>query len=117
MASPTVHRICHDYCKGPEALSSNFRATELQIRAILICTAWQDEKETHLGVTNDVPVVIEHVEADDRTLHLRAAEVRVTVNLHDWGSVGVPQGGQGRVGVLSQGKGVLPDLLHSTSGQ
>ena len=40
VASPTVHRICHDYCKGPEALSSNFRATELQIRAILICTAW-----------------------------------------------------------------------------
>ena len=80
-------------------------------------TGSQDEKKTHLGVTNDVPVVIEHVEADDRTLHLRAAELRVTVNLHDRGSVGVPQGSQGSVGVMSQGKRVLPDALHPTSEQ
>ena len=75
------------------------------------------KRKTHLGVTNDVPVVIEHVEADDGTLHLRAAELRVTVNLHDRGSVGVPQGRQGSVGVLSQGKRVLPDALHPTSEQ
>ena len=75
------------------------------------------KRKTHLGVTNDGPVVIEHVEADDGTLHLRAAELRVTVNLHDRGSVGVPQGRQGSVGVLSQGKRVLPDALHPTSEQ
>ena len=75
------------------------------------------KRKTHLGVTNDVPVVIEHIEADDGTLHLRAAEVRVTINLHHRGSVGVPQGKQGSVGVLSQGKRVLPDALHPTSEQ
>lgn len=93
------------------------KASEFQTRVILLWTGQQDEKKTHLGVTNDVPIVIEHVEADDRTLNLWAAELRVAINLHDRGSVGVPKGGQGGVGVPSQGKGVLPDVLHSTSKQ
>lgn len=97
---------------------ANFRlkkAAEFQTRVILLGTGQQDEKKTHLGITNDGPIVVEHIKIDDWTLNFWAAKVRVAVNPHHRGSVGVPERGQGSVGVLSQGEGVLCDILHSTS--
>lgn len=73
--------------------------------------------KSHLGVSNDVPIIIQHIKVDDWTLDIRAAELRIAVNPHHGGSIGIAEGRQGRVGVLRQSEGVLLYVLHATWGQ
>lgn len=91
------------------------KTSEFQTGTILLWTHQQDEKKTHLGITNDVATLVKHIKIDDWTLNLWAAKLRVAVNPYHTGSVGVPERGQGRVGVPSQGEGVLLYILHSAS--
>lgn len=59
-------------------------------------------------------MVIQYIKIDDWTLHVRAAELGITVNSHHRGSIGIAERRQGRVGVLCQSEGVPLDVLHAT---
>ena len=69
--------------------------------------------QSHLGVDNDLPTIIQHIKIDDWTLDIRAAELRIAVNAHHRGPVEVAEGRQGRVSVLHQSEGVLLYVHHA----